>query len=100
MEITIQSLHLQPGKKLLDAIENKFSRIEKIYDRIQSCEVTLKKEKTSNQKSCIAEVKLNVPGKTLFMKEKAETFESALNKVIYEIRQRLAEYKEHLNEVR
>jgi len=100
MEITIQSFHLQPGKKLLDAVENKFRRIEKIYDRINVCEVTLKKEKTSNAKNCIIEAKMDVPGKIIFTKEKAETFELALNKVVYELKQQLTHYKEQLNEVR
>ena len=66
MEITIQSFHLQPGKKLLDAVENKFRKIERIYERITICEVTLRKEKTSDQKSCVVEAKLDVPGKVIF----------------------------------
>lgn len=100
MEISIQSFHLRPGKKLLDAVEAKLMKIEKIFDRINICEVTLKKEKTSDQKNCVIEAKLDVPGRIIFTKEKAESFETALNKVVYELKEQLTEYKELLNEVR
>lgn len=100
MEVNIQSFHLRPGKKLLDAVQNKLMKIEKIYDRINVCEVTLKKEKTSDQKNCLIEAKLDVLGKIIFTKEKAESFETALNKIVYELKQQLTEYKELLNEVR
>ena len=60
----------------------------------------LKTEKAANQTNCIVEARLTVPGKTIFTKEKAETFETALSKVIYEIRQHLAGYKGQLHEVR
>jgi len=100
MEISIQSFHLRPGKKLLGTVQDKLMKIEKIYDRINICEVTIKKEKTADQKNCIIEAKLDVPGKIIFTKGKAESFETALNKVVYELKEQLTEYKELLNEVR
>lgn len=100
MKVSIQSFHLQPGKKLLAAVENKLMRIGNVYDRINICEVTLKKERTADQKNCVIEVKMDVPGKIIFTKERAQSFETALSKVAYELREQLKEYKDVQNEVR
>ena len=53
MELTTRSVHVKTGKKLANSIEHKFSRLEKLYDRIIYCDVTISKEKNTQQKNCV-----------------------------------------------
>ena len=68
-------------------------------DRIVSCDVLLKKEENDKQLKYIVEARLNVPGKSLFATERAETFEIALDKLIDDVIHQLRRYKEHMAEV-
>ena len=50
MEITIESPHIEISLELQKEINARLSGLIKMYDRIVSCEVILKKEKRDGQK--------------------------------------------------
>jgi ribosomal subunit interface protein len=100
MELTTRSVHVKTGKKLANSIEHKFSRLEKLYDRIIYCDVTISKEKNAQQKNCVVEAKLEMPKKVLFAKERAENFEMAIDSVVGALESQVTSYKEQLQDVR
>jgi putative sigma-54 modulation protein len=99
MKITVESPRIRLSEKLQKQIENKFSHLEKLSDRIVNCDVILKKEKNNKQKNFTVEARLLVPKELLFATEKAETFEIALDKVVDDMQQQLRRWKEEFEEV-
>jgi len=100
MQLQIESPHIEVGKKITNLIRSKFEHLGKRYDRINRCDVVLRKEKSDKQKYFFIEAKMEVPKAILFASEKAGTFEMALDKVIDDLEHQLNRHKEEINEVR
>ncbi|HXH19125.1 MAG TPA: ribosome-associated translation inhibitor RaiA [Chitinophagales bacterium] len=100
MQIQIQSIHWEADEALRKAVTEKLSRLEKFYDRIEKCNVILKKEKNARQKSYVAEVRLAVPKQDLFASERAESFEGALELIMADLKKQLIRHKDKLKEPR
>ncbi len=98
MKLQIESPHVEPDKKLVKLVRSKFEHLGKKYDRINRCDVLLRKEKSDVQKIFSIEVKMEVPGTMLFASDKAETFELALDKVIHDLEHQLRRFKEEIQE--
>ncbi len=79
---------------LKNKIIRKMQSICKLYDRISSCDILLRKEKSNEQQHHFIEVRLGVPGETLFTKQKTETFEAALSKAAFAVKHQLQKHKE------
>jgi ribosomal subunit interface protein len=100
MQLQIESPHFKASKKLTSHIQSKFEHLGKRYDRINHCDVVLKREKSDTQKKSFIEAKMEVPQGLLFASDKDETFELALDKVIHDLEHQLRRYKEELDERR
>ena len=100
MRIQIESPHVEIDRELASQIRAKFNHLGKRYDRIECCDVVLKREKSDKQQNFFVEVKMDVPGKVLFASDKAETFEMALEKVVKDLEHQLNRHKEEIEEVR
>lgn len=100
MTLQIESPHFEPGEKLVQMVENRFSHLGKMYDRINHCDVVMRNEKNDRQRACSVEVKMEVPGSILFATEKKESFELALKNVIEDLEHQLRKHKEELEEKR
>ena len=79
-------------------IRKKLEELNKIYERIIACDITLRQQKSEDQNSLDIEAKLLVPKGFLFAEEKAESFEIALNKLTENIKRQLNRLKEKLHE--
>lgn len=99
MEIIIQSLEIHIGDNLKKRIIRKLKSVCKAYSRISSCNVLLQNKKNNEQQHHFIEVKLGVPGETLFTKQKGETFEVALSKAAIAIKHQLEKHKEKFEKV-
>ncbi len=97
MVIQIQSLHFDAGTALQQEVIEKLEKLEKLYDRIEKAEVTLKKEHSTEQKECTAEVRLVIPKDDLFAKESAATFAQALTLVTDDLKKQILKRKDKLN---
>lgn len=75
--MTVQSIHFTADKKLLDLIDKKLKKLDTFCDRVINGLVYLRLEKADDSANKITEIKLNLPGSTLFVKEKCRTFEEA-----------------------
>jgi putative sigma-54 modulation protein len=95
MKLQMHSLHFDADKKLLDFIQLRLDKLETFYDRITEGEVFLRLDNNSIDNK-IVEVKLFVPGATLFTKEQAGTFEIAADRALDALRTQIIRHKEKM----
>ena len=100
MDVLIESRDIEVSNSLRKEIEKKFQSAGKIYNRAASCDITIFKENDTEQNNYCIEAKIVVPRNVLFAREKAESFESALDKLVTDLKHQPLKYKEKLEEVR
>ncbi len=96
MNVTTESIHFTADRKLIDFIEDKLNKLSQYYDRIIDADVKLKLEKTGRVQDKIVEIKLGVPGSTLFAKEVDKTFETSIDQCVQALRRQLLKYKDRM----
>ena len=93
MKLQMSSLKFDADSKLLDLIQKKADKLDTYYDKILDGEVSLKLEKSTVNSNKIVEMKLNIPGSSLFAKEQSKTFEAAADDAVEAIRRQLRKHK-------
>ncbi len=93
MKLQMQSLHFDADTKLLAFIQKKTEKLDTIFGRIIDGEVILRLEKSENKENKIFELRVNVPGNQLFVKEKASTFEAATDLALETMKSQLRKHK-------
>ena len=96
MRLQMHAVHFTADQTLLDFIQRKLDKLDTFHDRIISGEVFLKLDgaDTNKVKQKILEVRLNIPGKELFVTQKDSTFESATDRIIDVLKDKLVRCKE------
>jgi len=94
MKIRVQSIHFNADKKLLEFIQKKVDKLDQFFDQIISGEVYLKLENVEDEANKISEIKLIVPGGTMFAKEQCKTFEEATDLAIESLRKQITKHKD------
>lgn len=94
MKLQIQSVHFTADKNLLDFIQKKLDKLDTFFDRIIGGEVILRVERPETHDNKMVDVKIYVPGATLFCKEHADSFEAAIDKAEADMKKQLIRYKE------
>lgn len=97
MKVTIQSPKITLNEKQQEYIIKKFNHLDKLYHRIEECQVIFKREKNEKQNSYLIEAKLAVPGNDLFAREEAENLELAVDKTCSDLESQLRRKKEKFN---
>jgi putative sigma-54 modulation protein len=97
MKVSIQSIHFDADKKLLAFIQKKADKLDQFFDQIISAEVYLRLEKTEDEFNKIFEIKLNLPGNSLFAKQQCKSFEEATDLASESLRRQIDRYKAKLN---
>lgn len=93
MKISVQSIHFNADKNLLDFIQKKVDKLDQFFDHITNGQVYLKLENTEDEANKITEIKLNIPGSLLFAKEQCKTFEEATDLAIESLRKQVDKHK-------
>jgi len=93
MKLNMSSLKFDADQKLLEFIQKKADKLDLFFDNIIDGEVNMKIEKSGGQENKIVEMKLNVPGTTLFAKEQGKSFEAAADEAVEALRRQLKKYK-------
>ena len=93
MKVQIQSVHFDADQKLLDFIQQRLNKLEHFYDRITDGEAILRLNNKDGAANKTIEVKLMVPGATLFSTEDATSFEAATDAVVEALKSQIARYK-------
>lgn len=96
MRVHTEAVQFKADVKLIDFIEKKLGKMEQYFDHIIEAQVVLKLENAGQVKDKVAEVKLSVPGETIFVKETSKTFEASIDSAVDSLKRQLIKYKERL----
>lgn len=96
MKLQVHSIHFDVDKKLVEFLQKKVDKLETFYDRIIDGEVYLRLEKNGVKENKVTQLKINIPGRSLFAKEQADSFEAAADQAVEGIRRQLKRQKEKL----
>ena len=100
MNVSIISSHgIQVNAELERNLEVKFSTLEKIYNRITGFEVTMKKLENTPDNNCMIEGRVLLSKSSFFCREKAGSFEKALDLVIENFTRQLKRQTEQRTEI-
>lgn len=94
MKPTIQSVHFDADKKLIQFVEDKIAKLTQFYEGIIGVGVILKLDKSSDNANKIAEIKVKISGKELFSERQCFSFEEAVDLSADAIRTQLLKEKE------
>ena len=95
MDIIIQSLGFKASEHLEDLIREKLNRIINESDKVIRANVTLYIGSDSNPENNVCEIRLEVPGNDLFIKESAkDDFEQAVDSAVNKLQSMLRKTKE------
>ncbi len=94
MKLQMHSIHFDADVKLLDFIQKKMDKLETFYDRIIDGEVFLRLENGDKVNNKVVELKVNIPGQTLFSKDQSDSFEAATDSGVEALRRQLKKFKE------
>lgn len=93
MRLQIHTVHFDADAQLTEFVQKKVDKLETFFDRIIEGEVFLR-HNNDDVANKTAEIKLYVPGATLFSKEEAPSFEAAADAAVEAMRRQLKRYKE------
>jgi len=93
MKITVQSIHFNADKGLLEFIQKKVDKLDTFYDNIINGEVYLRLEKVEDEANKITEIKLMLPGNQIFAKEQCKSFEEATDLCVESLRKQIDKHK-------
>ncbi|ARS37344.1 ribosome hibernation-promoting factor, HPF/YfiA family [Pontibacter actiniarum] len=94
MKLQMHSIHFEADRQLTDFVQHRIDKLETFYDRIVEGEVFLKHNNSDGIATKTVEIKLFVPGSTLFSKEEAPSFEAAADAAVEAMRRQLKKFKE------
>ena len=94
MKITVQSIHFDADRKLLEFIQEKVDKMVTFYDNILGGEVFLKLDKSSDAKNKIVQIKLFIPGNDIIVSEQCRTFEEATDLCMDSLSRQVKRHKE------
>lgn len=94
MNIVIHPVHFDASTQLVSFVNKKLQKLETFFDRIVEAEVFLKLDTKQNIKDKTVEIKLHVPGKTIFVCETSKTFEESTDLAVETMSRQLKKQKE------
>lgn len=101
MKLQVHSIHFDADMKLLEFIQTKLNKLDMFYDRITGGEVFLRFDQGDTKKKVrtkMLEIKISLPGATLFVKEQAASFEEAMDIAIEALKIQLKKFKDKIQE--
>jgi ribosomal subunit interface protein len=93
MNINIESLKFKTDSKLVDFIEKKVSKFEKLNEDITAVDIILKLEKNEEDKNKVFEIFVSLDGHKLFSEKKSDTFEDACLEAVDAIKSQIEKLK-------
>jgi len=80
MNVQIQTVHFDADSRLTDHVNSKLQKLTTFHDKIISVEVFLRLDNLNHQvKDKIAEIKVNVPKHSYFVKHESKSFEESFD---------------------
>lgn len=94
MDLKIHSIKFDADQKLIQFIESKVTKLEKVFDNIIETEVFLRLDKNQNTENKLVEMKISIPGNELFAKKQCKSFEEAADQSVEALRRQIKKHKE------
>ncbi|GHA69372.1 ribosome hibernation-promoting factor, HPF/YfiA family [Pontibacter akesuensis] len=94
MKLQMYSVNFDADEQLNSFIQQKVDKLETFYDRIIDGEVFLKNNNNDGINNKTVEIRLFIPGSTLFSQEDAPSFEAAADAAIDAMRRQLKKHKQ------
>ena len=79
MNVQIQSVKFDASSKLIEFIEKKLAKLDRVAEEATGVDVVLKLEKHDEKGNKIAVITLRMPGGDIRVEEQAHTFEEAID---------------------
>lgn len=99
MSVKIQSVKFDASSKLLEFVEKKAGKLDRLFDGIIDTEVILKLENSQDLENKVAEINVKVPNGDLFAERKSKTFEEAVDLCIDALKVQVQKHKEKIRGV-
>jgi putative sigma-54 modulation protein len=97
MNVQIQTVHFDADTKLIEHVNRKIEKLRTFHDHIISVEVYLKLDNVVHQiKDKVAEIKVNIPKHSFFVKHQTKTFEESFDSALDSMVTRLKRQKEKM----
>src|SRR5438477_1852464 len=97
MNVKIHSIHFDTDVKLDALIKEKLQKAERFVNQIIDAQVFLKLDHNKgNVRDKIAEIKLQLPGKTLYAEERSKSFEESIEFAVDSIVRQVKKHKEKI----
>lgn len=97
MNVQIQTVHFDADSKLIEHVNQKIEKLKTFHDKIISVEVYLVLDNLAHQiKDKIAEIRVNVPRHSYFVKYSSKAFEESFNTAFNSMVNQLKRRKEKL----
>ena len=94
MNIKIHSLRFDADKKLIDFVTQKVEKLSLFADDIVVADVSLKLDNDQERENKISEIKVEMPGGSLFAKKQCKTFEEATDEAVDALKKQITKYKD------
>ena len=99
MKIQVHSIHFYADRNLIEFVEQRVGKLQTFYDRMTDGEVFLRLNNEGVNNKTV-EIRINVPGKQLFAKEQAKSFEAAADLATEALENQLKKFKTKLKDGR
>ena len=96
MNLVIHAVSFEADSKLREFIEKKLQKLETFFDKIINVEVFLKLDSNETVKDKTVEVKVHVPGKTIFVTETSKKFEESTDLALDSVSRQIKKQKEKM----
>ena len=99
MNIKIHSIHFNTDEKLEQFIREKLQKVERFVNHIIDAQVILKLDHNKGSvKDKIAEIRLQLPGKTLYAEERSKAFEESIELATDSMVRQVKKHKEKIQQ--
>ncbi|MCI5716236.1 MAG: HPF/RaiA family ribosome-associated protein [Candidatus Onthomorpha sp.] len=94
MKVVLNAVKFTPDEKLQNFVNDKVGKIERLLPEALQADVSLKVDKPETNNNKIAEIRLVVRGKDLFVTKQADSFEEAVMLSIDALKTQIDKFKE------
>ena len=100
MNVKIHSIHFDTDVKLERFIQEKLSKVERFVNKVIDAEIYLKLDHNKSLvKDKVAEIRIKIPGKTVFAEEQSMMFEESIELATDSIVRQLKKHKEKIQQL-
>lgn len=94
MRIDIETVGFEPEQDLLDYVDEKIKKLSRFFENITGIDVYLKSIHDDNAQTKVAEIKVFLPGPSIYAEYQTDTFYGAIDQVTEKVKKQLKKRNE------